>query len=78
MHNPSAKDSLRAWITAHADTPDDAARASSLIAAYVAECVRRDRDAQREKAERTVQARQKFEDLVRQFYGTPFGAGRHG
>lgn len=38
-----ARDKLRAWMAARAIDDDDELRASRLIAAYVAACVREDR-----------------------------------
>jgi hypothetical protein len=63
----SARDDLRAWVTARATDEADAAAASKLIAAFVAEAVREDRRKQRERAESARRIRQQFEDLVGKF-----------
>lgn len=67
----SARDDLRTWITARATDSDDAAAASKMIAAYVAESVREDRKkreavhSQRREAERKLrETMDKFRDLA--------------
>lgn len=60
----SAKDDLREWITAYATDADDAKRASTLIATFVAESVRADRVKQTLLADQRRQATQKIRDIV--------------
>jgi hypothetical protein len=59
----SARARLRAWVTSRATDTDDAASASKLIAAYVAEAVREDR----KKQDALRDVRTKYDEVVEKF-----------